>query len=496
MTSAISNWAALIIQTLIGLVLTPFLIKSLGNNGYGSWVAIVSVWGYFGILTTGLGSSIIRYISKYRALGEEENLNQVVNSSFFIMVLFTLILIPVSYWGGMIFAAFFEIAADSYLDFNKAFFYLGLATVIMFYVSNFKSVAHGYERFKELNIMESIHHIIKAMLVYFLLINGFGLIGLAYANLLSFLFFLIMIVWYFGSRLPDIKFKTRAISKKMLGLLMSYSSGTLLISFANILRFNLDNLIIAKLVNMEMVAIYSIGAALINYISQFIIIGFNILMPRFTHLISSKNDAEMRILFLKSLFISSFLTVMMSTVSVIVVDDFLQWWLKKEFIQSATIFYILIFSFTISLASFPGITLFYAKNKHMIFAKITLGEAVINFALSIVLVLKVGFIGAAIATAVTLLFNKLIVQPYYVSQLANIKMMDYLNQMITPFMAGIFIIIPAYFLGMIGTYVWEFWEMVVLIVVIILIYYFLTWLLLRILKSSNLPLIQFWNFRK
>jgi len=493
--SAISNWATLIIQTLIGLALTPFLINSLGENGYGSWVAIISVWGYFGIITTGLGSSVIRYISKYKAQEDGVSLNKVVNSSFFLVTLFALSMIPVSYWGGVVFAAFFKIQTNVHADFIKAFFYMGMATVIMFYVANFKSVAHGFEFFKDLNVMESAHHIAKASVIYLLLINSFGLIGIAYANLLGYLFFLAMIVWYFKFNIREITFKIKYISKNEIWSLVSYSGGSLLISFANILRFNLDNLIIARLVNMEMVAIYSIGAALINYIAQFIIMGFGILMPRFTSLIAAKGDIEVKTLLLKSLFISSFLSVMMCTVSVVMVDDFLSWWLKKEFAQSATIFYILIFSFSVSLAGFPGISLFYAKNKHMTFAKMTLFEAIINFVLSIVLVIKIGFIGAAISTAITLLLSKLFIQPYYVCKLANITMVNYYKQIITPYIAGIVIIAVAFFAGFLGKIIFNFFFMAIVVIILLVTYYLLMWLLLRLFKSSNFNLIQFWKYK-
>ena len=170
--------------------------------------------------------------------------------------------------------------------------------------------------------------------------------------------------------------------------------------------------------------------------------------------------------------------------------------LKKEFIQSATIFYILIFSFSVSLAGFPGISLFYAKNKHLTFAKMTLVEAMINFALSIILVMKIGFIGAAISTAITLLLSKLFIQPYFVCKMANIPMVDYYKQIVTPYFAGGVIVIVAFYSGFLGENICSFPFMVMGGLILMAAYYWLMWLLLILCKSPNACLIKFWNFKK
>src|SRR3972149_10275582 len=90
-----SNWGAFIINGLINLSLIPFVLKHLGDAGFGVWVLTNVFTGYLGLLDLGIRSSVIRYVSKYRAVGDYHSLNQTVSTSlavFSAIGAFTLIL--------------------------------------------------------------------------------------------------------------------------------------------------------------------------------------------------------------------------------------------------------------------------------------------------------------------------------------------------------------------------------------------------------------------
>src|SRR4030066_948687 len=90
-----SKRGAFIINGLINLSLIPFVLKHLGDAGFGVWVLTNVFTGYLGLLDLGIRSSVIRYVSKYRAVGDYHSLNQTVSTSlaaFSAIGAFTLIL--------------------------------------------------------------------------------------------------------------------------------------------------------------------------------------------------------------------------------------------------------------------------------------------------------------------------------------------------------------------------------------------------------------------
>src|SRR3989339_219324 len=63
--SAMSNWLPLVVNTAIGLLLTPFLLSQLGERDYGVWVLVNSLVGYYGLLRMGVDTSIMRFLPFY-----------------------------------------------------------------------------------------------------------------------------------------------------------------------------------------------------------------------------------------------------------------------------------------------------------------------------------------------------------------------------------------------------------------------------------------------
>ena len=78
-----SSWSALGINVIVGIFLSPFIVHRLGDTAFGIWVEIFAVTGYYGLFDLGIRSSIIRYVSKYTATGDRENLTKFVNTALF-----------------------------------------------------------------------------------------------------------------------------------------------------------------------------------------------------------------------------------------------------------------------------------------------------------------------------------------------------------------------------------------------------------------------------
>src|ERR1700721_3257066 len=78
-----SNWAGLGVNIAVGFFLSPFILHHLGDEAFGLWVLIFSLTGYYGIFDFGIRSSLIRYVSKFQATGDKDELARLVNTSLF-----------------------------------------------------------------------------------------------------------------------------------------------------------------------------------------------------------------------------------------------------------------------------------------------------------------------------------------------------------------------------------------------------------------------------
>lgn len=71
-TGVILSYVLMIFEVCSTLLLTPFIIRTLGQAEYGVYKLSASVVAYLLLLDLGVGNSIIRFIAKYRVTGEKD----------------------------------------------------------------------------------------------------------------------------------------------------------------------------------------------------------------------------------------------------------------------------------------------------------------------------------------------------------------------------------------------------------------------------------------
>ena len=63
MRDGVINNAGLVVSGVVSLILVPFLLKGLGAEAYGLWIAALVLAGLMGVLDVGLGTSVIREVA-------------------------------------------------------------------------------------------------------------------------------------------------------------------------------------------------------------------------------------------------------------------------------------------------------------------------------------------------------------------------------------------------------------------------------------------------
>ena len=78
--NSLANYGGNIVGLVAGFILTPFLVRSLGDAGYGAWILVGSISSYFWLLDFGLGASVTKFVSELKATGDRSRLNAVLSS--------------------------------------------------------------------------------------------------------------------------------------------------------------------------------------------------------------------------------------------------------------------------------------------------------------------------------------------------------------------------------------------------------------------------------
>src|SRR6266702_608060 len=110
-----TSWVAVLANAAVGFLLTPYVLHHLGDEAFGLWVLVVSLVGYYGLFDGGVRSSILRYTSRYRALGDQQSAKEIVATAFYYYLGACALVILATYLSVNLISRFFAVHDQVYV---------------------------------------------------------------------------------------------------------------------------------------------------------------------------------------------------------------------------------------------------------------------------------------------------------------------------------------------------------------------------------------------
>src|SRR5579864_6861329 len=165
----LSSWGGLATNIAVGLFLSPYILHHLGDDAFGLWVLIFSLTGYYGIFDFGIRSSLIRYVSKFQATGDKDELARLINTSLFTYSCLGLFLVGPTILGGFYVDRLFHIQAPFLNDARILFLMVGYSVALGFPLGIAGGILEGLQRFYLINWTNVVSTFVRAILIIFVL---------------------------------------------------------------------------------------------------------------------------------------------------------------------------------------------------------------------------------------------------------------------------------------------------------------------------------------
>lgn len=424
--NSMSNSVTLGLNIVIGLFLTPFIIKSLGKGGYGIWTLVWSIVGYYGFLNFGITTAVERFIARNIGKNDKKTLIATVNSALLIFGITGILSIVISFAFAHTFASFLNIETILLAEFTFVIKVLGIVTGFTFVGAVATSFIRAHEKFVTLNMANVSTEIVRVVLTLVALNYDYGLKGLALATFVS---TGIRVVLHFGIcfySFTDFRIKLNQISFTIIKQLGVFGIFLWITFMSNILRNQVDSVVIAKFLNVESVGVYAVAALMIRYLNLFSKSIASVFMPRLSRLAGEDDYGE----FTSSVFAFSnsigVATFGVGILLFILGPDFISFWVGEGFEDAKIVLLILLIGQLIDSSTSVSFGAMVAVNKHKFYAYSAIAEGFANLFLSIFLVKKIGIYGVALGTIIPLVITKLIVQAFYCSKTIKISALKFL----------------------------------------------------------------------
>src|SRR3979490_113874 len=178
-----SSWGGLGVNISVGFFLSPYILHHLGDEAFGLWALIFSLTGYYGLFDFGIRSSLIRYVSKFQATGDKEQLARIINTSLFSYCCLGFFLLVPTVLGSFYVDRFFKIPPVFVSDARILFFMLGLCLALGFPLGIAGGILEGLQSFYLINWTNIVSTLTRAVLIIVALRHGYGLLTVAFITM-------------------------------------------------------------------------------------------------------------------------------------------------------------------------------------------------------------------------------------------------------------------------------------------------------------------------
>ena len=415
-TGIILSYVSLALSTIIPFIYTPIMLRMLGEQEYGLYSLARSVIGYLGLLSFGLGSTILRYIATYRAKGEKKQLE---NAFGFFLVLYGGIAILTVLIGLVLTAnaeAIFHrgLTGEEISRIRTLLLIMTANTALSFPVSVFTSVTIAFERYYFRKFVEILYTVAVPLLSLAALYMGFASVGMAMTSLLMQILMVPLNAGY-CMRVLQVRPAFERLPVSLIKEMMGFSVYVFLAMIVEILFWSTDKVILGMLINSTAVAVYSVGGTFNEMVGSMSTSISNVLAPRVTTMVARESTSEeLSQLFIKVGRIQFLIVALVTSGFVTFGYRFVSMWAGPNYQPAYWIALLTMLPRVVPLIQNTGVNIVVAQNKHKFRSIVYLIIAVINAVSTYLLVPYMGAVGAALCSCIAyILGHGIIMNLYY-----------------------------------------------------------------------------------
>ncbi|MES2908411.1 MAG: oligosaccharide flippase family protein [Pseudomonadota bacterium] len=282
---ALLSYATILVVNLSGLLLTPFIIRALGNAEYGLYLLIGSLAAYLGVLDFGLNNAVTRYIAQCAAKRDRTQEARFLGAALVVNALAAAVIIGLgAIFHAKIDAWFSDTLDSGQRDQARIMLLLLIANVVLTVLSGmFTAICAGHERFAFPKVVNLLRYLVRIGLVFVILVAGGGAVLLVALD--TALAFLVLVVnAFYAIKSIGIRVELRSLSLSLVFSVLTFSAWVFLYAVIGQVQWQAGQLVIGASIGAEAVAIYGIGIMFGGYYAAFSTAITNLFLPRATYM--------------------------------------------------------------------------------------------------------------------------------------------------------------------------------------------------------------------
>lgn len=403
------------IGTIIPFTYTPIMLRMLGQAEYGVFSLASSAVSYLSLLSFGFGSTIIRYISKYRA---EKNKELEEKTFGFFLIVYSILAFLVLLCGTVItnnIELIFQkgLSGDELKKMKILVIIMTFNSALSFPISVFSAMITSHEKYIFRKLVDMLSTVVVPLANLIALYLGYASVGMATAATIVQVLMFPLNIYYCLKKLqikPVVTKLPTALIKEMLG----FSVFTFIGSIVDILFWATDKVILGMLSGSVAVAIYNVGCTFNSMVMNLSTSVSGVLAPRVTGMVvKDSSKIELTNLFIRVGRLQFIIIALVVSGFTVFGQAFITLWAGKDYCDAYWIAILTMFPLCVPLIQNIGLTIITAQNKHQFRAVVYLIIASLNVITTYIIVPYCGIIGAAACSCCAYILGQGIIMNIY-----------------------------------------------------------------------------------
>jgi len=407
---------------LAGLVLSPFMIRRLGDEGYGIWALVFALIDYYDMLDFGFRSAVVKYTAHHRAANEPAEINTVINTA---LVYFSVIAALVMLGTLLVFRSLhvlFRISPAFQPQFATLILLVGFSWSLGAVCHSFSASLEGFQRFDLFNRASIIYTGVRSTGCLALLFLGYGLVPLGVMVVASQGMLYLLHYRNFRRAVPAFRFHPRGAKLSMFRRLAGYGAHTFVANGSWQVVTQGPSVLIGHFLPAAFVGYYAVPQRLLQA---------SITATDSVIAVSGSNSAEMtakgemKTIARMGLLVNRYcLTIFLPIAAILWIyrDEVIQVWIRKSIYvtYSAPLLPILLLGVVFALVGqVNSASILYGLGRHPGYARGLLVEAVLSVSALVYVIPRYGILGAATVAATLMILNRGIYTPWYLCRVLH-----------------------------------------------------------------------------
>ena len=440
---ALLNYVAIIVNILIGLIYTPYMLRMLGQSEFGLYSLAASIIAYLTILDLGFGNAIVRYTSKFRAEGKVEEQQYM----FGMFLLLYLVVGIVAFIAGAILTMNVQTLFSQNMtveEVERTRIMLWLMTLNLcftFPMSIWSSIMSAYERFVFQRIVTIFRSILNPLVMVVLLSIGYKAIAMVVVMTIFNVVTLIINYLYCRVHLK-IVVKFGRFNWDFLKEVSIYSFWIFLNVIMDRIYWSTGQFVLGVFKGTAAIAVYAVAIQLQSMYMMFSTAISGVFLPRLTAMVVKENNEKaISDIFIRTGRMQYIVMAFILTGFILFGYPFILLWAGEDYGEAYYISLLFFVPLTIPLIQNIGICILQARNQMRFRSLLYLVIALFSLGISIPLAKLYGGVGCAWGTSIALILGQVIVMNIYYHKKQHLNMIVFWSEILKMSIVPLFFII-------------------------------------------------------